>query len=102
MSDAYERHLELVQDRRDAALGDWTCEGQSSIDDELDAAPEAVTGGHVGRWISIPAEVDDDELRDLAIDDDLLDRIEAGDLDEPEDHLESRAIEDVDVRGDLL
>jgi hypothetical protein len=104
VSDPYERHLELAQDRRDRALGDWTCEGQSSIDDELEAAPDDVTGGHTCRWVAV--EPDPDEQRTLAIDDDLLDRIEAGEFDDvgadPPDHLEGRRIDDVDVSGDLL
>lgn len=59
-------------------LGDWWCDEQDELDldDGYDDEPNP------------------DDARDLRIDDDLLD--------EPFDHAEGRAIEDVDVRGDLL
>lgn len=74
MPDAYERHLQHEQERRDAAreLDGWWCEDQAAfeLDDEGDLEPV-------------------DDLDDL-------------DDDEPADHPSSRRIEDVPLTGEVL
>lgn len=84
MPDRDERHLALEQDRRDAQLGPWWCEGQTTLDDHLDPDPDDAP--------EHPLDVDDCPVC-------------AGDVfldDNPPDHPPSRRIDDVPLTGDLL